>query len=222
MKQKTRFSAWVPEKARQAWVSLLDQNMILKAEEGFISVLFKDENLKPFWNDFDSASRQFFTEFIYHIVRSHRFYESARNKPQRVKIVKEDLKTLRRTFQKIGKTVKEIYAQDILEKNALDDLLSNIEYCQAKALPILEHQLGLALKKPYKNLYRPVTRESFSTGEAAYYGRIIDLFFKKIKKQAVLKSHICDVVNSLLDLKDDPLTEEKISEYLRNSRKKGN
>lgn len=225
MAAKSNIGPWVPENAIQAFSGLAD--MASNQEYAFIQRLFETKDLKEFWSDFSKGGYQFFSEFLYRIIRGYRRFQKSQNLPVRREDALEGLSTLYDRFREVEKILEDIRKQGFVEVSAFDDLLSKVEYCQFQALPVLSFQIEQAAREPKKNPHRPLTRQrGGAMAEPAYYGRLLYFFFlqdhiqKDWKKSpTILKRHICDIVNVLLDCPDDPLTVSALNGYTRNSHK---
>lgn len=212
---------WVPENAIQALSGLSD--MASSQEHEFIQRLFEAKDLKGFWTDASTAGYPFFSEFLYRIIRGYRRFHKSENLPVRRQDALAGLSTLRGRFLEIEKILEDIGKQDLVEISAFDDILSKLEYCQFQALPGLSFQIEQACKEPKKNPHRPLTRQRRGAmAEPAYYGRLLHSFFQQNhiqkdwkKSQIILKRHVCDIVNVLLDRPDDPLTVSALNGYLQ-------
>lgn len=225
MAAKLNIGPWVPENAIQAFSGL--SGMASTQEQEFIQRLFEAKDLRGFWTDFSSAGYPFFSEFLYRIIRAYRAFLKSENLPVRRQDAIEGLTTLHDRFHEIEKLIENIRKQRFIEAQPFDDLLANIRHCQFEALPMLVLKIEQASRIPKKTPHRPFTRQSFNrdvpTTEVTYLGRVLYNFFqqKHIQKDwkktnAKLKSHVCEIVNVLIDRPDDPLTLHVLTDYINN------
>lgn len=220
MTEKSNIGPWVPENAVQAFSGLTD---LTPQEREFIQPLFDAKDLKEFWSDFSSAGYQFFSAFLYRIIRGYRRFQKSENLPVRRQDALDGLSTLQDRFHEIEKIIEDIRGQNFIEDAVFDDLLLKVEYCHFQALPVLSFQIEQASREPRENPHRPLNRQRVGRmAGPAYYGRLLYSFLQQDhirndwkKPQARLKRHICDIVNVLLDCPDDPLTVSMLTGYVR-------
>lgn len=223
----TEFAKWVPKKAKDALTSQNDQKMISEEELLYLSVLFTDKNLESFWHTIKNYDYTFFSRLYIHTYRSFRFFQASHAKRNKIPDIQDDLSCLEKDIKKVAKSVRRL--QKNVDGNALNfkNFLSQIRDFKNT----LTHEKHAILGSTENtNKFRPLSRQSFGAGrrpQANSYALSLHSFLTKERLTDVIdlepiqiKEHTCSIINSLMDLRDDPLTPRDLDNTLRNFEKR--